>query len=298
MNTITEFINYYGQEVEKELKHIFPKNWYIPKRLEEAMSYSLFAGGKRMRPILIIAALEALNGPIPSGLPVAAAIEMIHTYSLIHDDLPSMDDDDYRRGKLTNHKVYGEAMAILAGDALLTHAFYVISNSLRMKELPAEQILKLVEELSSYAGPRGMVGGQVDDMDGEQGITNIHQLEQIHIHKTGDLIVFSLRAGGHIAGANNDQLKALASFGYKIGLAFQIQDDILDIIGDEQKLGKPILSDENANKVTYPYLIGLDACVEKVKELTEEAKQDIIDANFPNPNRLLEIADFLMQREH
>ncbi|MFS1512227.1 polyprenyl synthetase family protein [Chengkuizengella sp. SCS-71B] len=298
LNTITEFINYYGQEVEKELKHIFPKDWYIPKRLEEAMSYSLFAGGKRLRPILTIAALEALNGSIRSILPAAAAIEMIHTYSLIHDDLPAMDDDDYRRGKLTNHKVYGEAMAVLAGDALLTHAFYVISNSLRMKEVPAEKILNLVEELSAYAGPRGMVGGQVDDIDGEQGITNIHQLEKIHIHKTGDLIVYSLRAGGHIAGANDEQLKALASFGYKIGLAFQIQDDILDIIGDEQKLGKPVLSDENANKVTYPYLIGLEACVEKVKELTEEAKHDIAEANFPNPNRLLEIADFLMQREH
>ncbi|NBI27617.1 polyprenyl synthetase family protein [Chengkuizengella marina] len=298
MNTITDFISYYGQEVEKELKHIFPKDWVIPERLEEAMSYSLFAGGKRMRPILTIAALESLNGPISSILPAAAAIEMIHTYSLIHDDLPAMDDDDYRRGKLTNHKVYGEAIAILAGDALLTHAFYVISNSLRMKEVPAEQILNLVEELSAYAGPKGMVGGQVDDMDGEQGITNIHQLEKIHIHKTGDLIVFSLRAGGHIAGANAEQLKALASFGYKIGLAFQIQDDILDIIGDEQKLGKPVLSDENSKKVTYPYLIGLDACIEKVKQLTEEAKQDITKANFPNPSRLLEIADFLMHREH
>ncbi|MDP5273608.1 polyprenyl synthetase family protein [Chengkuizengella axinellae] len=298
MDTITEFINYYGLEVEKELKQIFPQNWHIPERLEESMNYSLFAGGKRMRPILMIAAAEALNGSISSVLPAAGALEMIHTYSLVHDDLPAMDDDDYRRGKLTNHKVYGEAMAILAGDALLTHSFYIVSKSLRAKDIPAETILNIIEELSTYAGPRGMVGGQVDDMDGQQGITSIEQLKQIHTHKTGDLIVCSLRAGGHIAGATANQLEALASFGYKIGLAFQIQDDILDVVGDEQKLGKPVLSDENGKKVTYPYLIGLEACTDKVKELTEEAKQVIIEANFPNPNRLLEIADFLMQREH
>jgi len=262
------------------------------------MNYSLMAGGKRLRPIFVLAAAEALGGSKEAALPVACAIEMVHTYSLIHDDLPAMDNDDYRRGKLTNHKVYGEAMAILAGDALLTHAFYSITEAHKVHGVPAERVLAITEELSAYAGARGMVGGQAADMLGEQGLTKLEELEYIHTHKTSDLIVFSLRAGGHLAGATESQLAALSEFGQAIGLAFQIQDDILDLIGDEQKLGKPVKSDEKQMKVTYPYFIGMDASEHKIKELTEHGKNALIRANLNNPERLLQLADYLMRRDH
>lgn len=262
------------------------------------MNYSLMAGGKRLRPIFVLAAAEALGGSLEAALPVACAIEMVHTYSLIHDDLPAMDNDDYRRGKLTNHKVYGEAMAILAGDALLTHAFHSIAQAHKVHGIPADRVLAITEELSAYAGARGMVGGQAADMLGEQGITKLEELEYIHTHKTSDLIVFSLRAGGHIAGASDAGLEALSRFGHAIGLAFQIQDDILDIIGDESKLGKPVKSDEKQQKVTYPYFIGMDASERKVNELTNQGKEALLQANLPNPERLLQLADYLMRRDH
>jgi len=256
------------------------------------------AGGKRLRPILVLTAVEALNGSIEEAIPVALAVEMIHTYSLIHDDLPAMDNDDYRRGKLTNHKVYGEAMAILAGDGLLTHAFYSIVQAYRAYGVPAEKIVEIVEDLSRLAGAPGMVGGQAADMLGEQGITGLEQLEYIHLHKTSDLIVFSLKAGGHLGGATPKQLQALEKFGQHIGLAFQIQDDILDVIGDEEKLGKPVKSDEKQQKVTYPYFVGIEASKEKVVQLTEQGKQALIDADFPYVDRLLQLADYLIQRDH
>ncbi|OXM88164.1 polyprenyl synthetase family protein [Paenibacillus rigui] len=284
--------------IEAELLESLPGIWNIPDELRESMMYSLMAGGKRLRPILVLATVEALKGSTESALPVACAVEMIHTYSLIHDDLPAMDNDDYRRGKLTNHKVYGEAMAILAGDALLTHAFYSIVQSYRAYDVPAEQIVEIIEDLSKLSGAPGMVGGQAADMLGEQGITGLEQLEYIHLHKTSDLIVFSLKAGGHLAGATPKQLQALEKFGQHIGLAFQIQDDILDLVGDEQKLGKPVKSDEKQQKVTYPYFVGIEASQEKVAELTEQGKQAIMNAGFPYPDRLLELADYLTQRDH
>ncbi|MFH5184847.1 polyprenyl synthetase family protein [Paenibacillus sp. TAB 01] len=284
--------------IEAELLESLPGIWNIPDSLRESMMYSLMAGGKRLRPILVLATVEALKGSTEAALPVACAVEMIHTYSLIHDDLPAMDNDDYRRGKLTNHKVYGEAMAILAGDALLTHAFYSIVQSYRAYDVPAEQIVEIIEDLSKLSGAPGMVGGQAADMLGEQGITGLEQLEYIHLHKTSDLIVFSLKAGGHLAGATPKQLQALEKFGQHIGLAFQIQDDILDLIGDEQKLGKPVKSDEKQKKVTYPYFVGVEASKDKVAQLTEQGKQAIIQAGFPQPERLLELADYLTQRDH
>lgn len=283
--------------MESALARALPVEWQAPGVLIESMRYSLMAGGKRLRPILTLAAAEALGGSKEAALPVACAIEMIHTYSLIHDDLPAMDNDDYRRGKLTNHKVYGEAMAILAGDALLTQAFYSAAQA-RAHGVPADQVLAIIEELSLYAGARGMVGGQAADMLGEQGLTKLEELEYIHIHKTSDMIVFSLRAGGRVAGASDEQLDALARFGRGIGLAFQIQDDILDVIGDEKKLGKPVGSDEKQQKVTYPYFIGMEASEAKVKELTRLAKQSLLEAQIRNPQRLLDLADFLMQRDH
>ncbi|WP_284640418.1 polyprenyl synthetase family protein [Paenibacillus silviterrae] len=302
MSTETAQIQTYLAEqaalIEKELADSLPSDWKVPAPLREAMMYSLLAGGKRLRPVMVLEAAKALGGDEKAALPVALAVEMIHTYSLIHDDLPAMDNDDYRRGKLTNHKVYGEAMAILAGDALLTHAFYSIVQAYRTHGVSAESVADIVEELSRLAGAQGMVGGQAADMEGEQGLTSLEQLEYIHYHKTSDLIVFSLKAGGRIASASKEQLAALERFGSNLGLAFQIQDDILDLVGDEQKLGKPVQSDVKQQKVTYPFFIGIEASKAKVEELTRQAKQAIIEASFPHPERLLQIADFLMRRDH
>ncbi|MCG7406313.1 polyprenyl synthetase family protein [Paenibacillus sp. ACRRX] len=282
--------------MEEALPKTIPVDWLFPDNLKESMMYSLMAGGKRLRPVFVLAACESLGGNVQSAMPVACAVEMIHTYSLVHDDLPAMDNDDYRRGKLTNHKVHGEAMAILAGDGLLTHAFYSVTQATRQYGVPADIILTVAEELSYYSGMIGMVGGQAADMLGEQGVTSIQQLEYIHLHKTSDLIVFSLRAGARIGGANEQQIAALTEFGRKLGLAFQIQDDILDIIGDETLLGKQKGSDEKSGKVTYPFFIGLDASKAEVARLTHEAKSAVVDANLPYPARLLELADYLMNR--
>jgi geranylgeranyl diphosphate synthase type II len=296
--TIREYIASHADMIEAALIQALPAEWDVPGSLRESMNYSLMAGGKRLRPILVLAAAEAFGGSQAAAMPIALAIEMVHTYSLVHDDLPAMDNDDYRRGKLTNHKVYGEALAILAGDALLTHAFYSITQAHKVHGIPADRVLAITEELAVYAGARGMVGGQAADMLGEQGLTKLVELEFIHLHKTSDLIVFSLRAGGHIAGATEAQLTALSDFGNAIGLAFQIQDDILDIIGDEKKLGKPVKSDEKQQKVTYPYFIGIEASEKKVKELTNQAKEALLRSNIANTERLLQLADYLMRRDH
>lgn len=284
--------------VTARLEEGLPGSWQIPSTLREAMQYSLMAGGKRMRPLLVMAACEALEGNMNAALDAACAVEMVHTYSLIHDDLPAMDNDDYRRGKLTNHKVFGEATAILAGDALLTHAFYLVAQMSGAYGIPAERVVEITMDLSELSGPRGMVGGQAADMEGEQGLTELSQLEYIHLHKTSDLIMFSLLAGGRIAGADAAKLEALRMFGRKLGLAFQIQDDILDIVGDESKLGKKTQSDIKQEKVTYPYFIGLEASRDEVLRLTQEAKAAVLEAGFSNPSRLLEIADYLMYRDH
>lgn len=285
-------------QVTEALKEIIPVHWDVPQSLRDAMQYSLMAGGKRLRPLLVVAAAEALGAQRTAAFPVACAVEMVHTYSLIHDDLPAMDNDDYRRGKLTNHKVYGEATAILAGDALLTHAFYSVVQAGRKSGVPAEALLSIVEDLSELAGARGMVGGQVADMEGEQGMTDIEQLQYIHLHKTGDLIVFSLLAGARIGGATKGQLEALRVFGRDLGLAFQIQDDILDLTGDEQKMGKKTQSDVNQQKVTYPFFIGMEASLEQVRLLTQSAKDALGRAELKDSSRLMEIADYLMNRDH
>ncbi|MFD3258727.1 polyprenyl synthetase family protein [Paenibacillus lentus] len=294
---ITPYIEEISALVTSQLQQTVPATWDIPAHLREAMSYSLMAGGKRLRPLLVIAAAEALQGRREAALPVACAVEMVHTYSLIHDDLPAMDDDDYRRGKPTNHKVFGEAMAILAGDALLTHAFYSVVQASRHHGVPAEAALAIVEELSLFAGPSGMVGGQVADMEGEQGLTNLDQLRYIHEHKTGDLIVFCLKAGGRIASATTEQLQALETFGRAIGLAFQIQDDILDLVGDESKLGKKTQSDVKQQKVTYPYFIGLEESRAEVDRLTKQAKEAVSGGVIPQPECLIGIANYLMNRD-
>lgn len=298
---IKDYIAKTADAVEDALASVLPADWDIPGTLRQSMMYSLQAGGKRLRPVLVMAAAEAVRGDESANraaMPVACAVELIHTYSLVHDDLPAMDNDDYRRGKPTNHKVFGEAMAILAGDALLTHAFHCIARASIDEGLPAETALAITADLSRLAGAPGMVGGQAADMLGEQGITTRSELEYIHQHKTSDLIVFSLTAGGRAGGASSAQLESLATFGRCIGLAFQIQDDILDVVGDEQKLGKKTNSDAGQQKVTYPYFIGLDASRAEVERLTREAKDALLSAELRVPDKLIAIADYLMRRDH
>nr|WP_235946744.1 farnesyl diphosphate synthase [Paenibacillus glycinis] len=287
-------------EIEEALQASLPQDWDIPPTLRESMMYSLEAGGKRLRPILVLSAAEAVERAENArkiAMPVACAVEMIHTYSLIHDDLPAMDDDDFRRGKPTNHKVFGEAMAILAGDGLLTHAFYSVTRSAALGA-PPEVALAIVSDLARLAGVPGMVGGQVADIHGVQGVTSLEELEYIHLRKTSDLLVFSVLAGARIGGATQPQLEALQRFARKLGLAFQIQDDILDLVGDEAKLGKPVQSDVEERKVTYPFLIGMEESEALVVRLTQEAKQALDEANLAQPDTLRAIADYLMSRDH
>ncbi|MBN2909824.1 polyprenyl synthetase family protein [Polycladomyces sp. WAk] len=276
----------------------YVESWHdIPKRLKESVAYSLLAGGKRLRPVLVLATAEALGTEAEQALPFACALEMIHTYSLIHDDLPAMDDDDYRRGRLTNHKVYGEAMAILAGDALLTKAFGLMAEGALLIGLPATTALNLIAEASRRAGAEGMVGGQVDDILHENQPVTLETLRSIHRRKTGDLITFAVRLGGMVAGADDSQLEKLTRFAEGLGLAFQIQDDILDVIGDREKLGKETGSDEARNKATYPALLGLSASKEHLRKTIGEAKRWIEGETWLNTRTLLELADFLTTRD-
>jgi geranylgeranyl diphosphate synthase type II len=268
----------------------------IQPTLREAMDYSLMAGGKRLRPTLMFAAAESLGAAPERVMKAAIAVELIHTYSLIHDDLPAMDDDDLRRGKPTNHVVYGEAMAILAGDGLLTHAFHLVASIGEQADTDPLAVLQVVRELSRFAGPAGMVGGQAADIAG--GVTEIDQLTAIHHRKTGDLIVFSLRAAGLLCGANPTQLQALEQYGRNIGLAFQIQDDVLDLVGEQEKLGKPVKSDEVSEKTTYPMLIGFDACEQWIAKLTQDAEAGLHEAKLANPGRLIALGQWLMKRDH
>lgn len=297
---IQEHVKAVAQEVAVKLQHSLHAFEGAPTHLIEAMNYSLSAGGKRIRPYLVLATAYAIEGSsdiMEKSFGAACAIEYIHTYSLIHDDLPAMDNDDFRRGKPTNHKVYGEAIAILAGDALLTQSFGLITEMAKLGYIGADVAVAIIDDLVKYAGAKGMVGGQVADIEGEQGITSIEQLEYIHQHKTSDLIICSVLTGARIAGASEKQLELLALYGKNIGLAFQIQDDILDLVGDEQKLGKPVLSDIEQQKVTYPYLLGLEKSKQLVEQLTSEAKSAVLKANLKEPQQLLELADYLVHRD-
>ncbi|ERI08028.1 polyprenyl synthetase family protein [Aneurinibacillus aneurinilyticus] len=269
----------------------------VPDTLRNAMAYSLLAGGKRLRPLFVLATLESFGKPIESGIPVGCAVEMIHTYSLIHDDLPAMDNDDFRRGKPTNHKVYGEAMAILAGDALLTYAFETVCEA-QAYQVPAADVLKIVRELSSYAGAKGMVGGQCADMEGENTRLTLEQLQYIHQHKTADLLVFCVRAGAILAGAEERQLALLTRYANNIGLAFQIQDDILDVMGDEAKIGKPVGSDEKSSKSTYPSLIGMEESHAILQCLVDEANEALTEAGLVDDSILRALATFVIERDH
>lgn len=268
----------------------------VPTKLYESMGYSLMAGGKRLRPIFVLATLEALHIPIERGIPYAVALEMIHTYSLIHDDLPAMDDDDLRRGKPTNHVKYGEATAILAGDALLTRAFGLIADAyLTDPTVQPHTALRLVAELSKRAGARGMVGGQMADIEGEGQDLTIEELEYIHQHKTGDLLVAALLGAGYLAEASEEELEALTRYGVCIGHAFQIQDDILNVEGSVEQLGKAVGSDADRGKATYPAILGLQESKVRLSALIEEAKQVLAEVNLGS-SALTSLADYVMAR--
>lgn len=253
--------------IQNELASLI-KQLEIPASLKDSMDYSLQAGGKRIRPILLLAVVHELGGSHPDAIKVAAAIEMIHTYSLIHDDLPSMDNDDLRRGMPTNHKVYGEAVAILAGDALLTYSFGVVA---RLQHVSSDDKIRLIDLMSVSAGAEGMVGGQVLDIEGEEKKLSLEELEQVHRLKTGALLTYSILAGAILGGATPEQILAFSKFGEHFGLAFQIQDDILDVTGTSQELGKTAGKDESSEKSTYPGLLTLPKAKEKLDYHASEA---------------------------
>jgi len=259
MTSLQSFKEYHVPKIEQQLSEQI-LSIEAPVVLKEAMNYSLSAGGKRVRPLFLLAVLDLLKVNHRDAWTVGATIEMVHTYSLIHDDLPSMDNDDFRRGKLTNHKVYGEAIAILAGDGLLTYSFGVLA---RLQEVNAENKLELIHLLSRAAGAEGMVGGQVLDIESERKKVTVEELETIHINKTGALLSFSIEAGAILAQADDNTRKALTDFGFHIGLAFQIQDDILDIEGTTEELGKTAGKDVASEKNTYPALLTLNGAKDK-----------------------------------
>lgn len=290
---LEQFSNNYipiiNQQMLNEIKKL-----QAPSQLIESMNYSLAAGGKRIRPLLLLATLETFGKDVNKGLDIACALEMVHTYSLIHDDLPSMDDDDFRRGKPTNHKKFGEALAILAGDGLLTYSFQLIAEA---EGLTDEQKVKLITLFSKCAGPEGMVGGQVADIEAENRQLNVDELQYIHENKTGRLLSFAAVAGAIIADANEKQINLVKEYAYHIGIAFQIRDDILDVIGKEEDLGKPVGSDFGNEKSTYPALLTLDGAKKALNDHIQMAKQKINKLQM-NIDLLEQLATKIEERNH
>lgn len=294
---LKEYLRNRQGKIEATLKDLLPAKDTYPEILHEAMGYSVFAGGKRLRPILCLAACEAVKGSLEEALPVACALEIIHTYSLIHDDLPAMDNDVLRRGKPTNHIVFGEANAILAGDALLTLAFQIIGEAGLKSAHKYETYLEIIKDISIAVGSLGMIGGQVVDILSENQEINLATLKYIHQSKTGALIKTSLKSGALLGAGNKEQVRQLVLYGEYLGLAFQITDDLLDVLGNAEKLGKPVGSDNKNQKSTYPNLFG----IEKTKELAEEAVNNAVRAlqDFGSEGDVLRsLAEYLLIREN
>jgi len=296
-------INRYLQEkkerVDSALEIYLPKKEEFTLNLHKAIQHSLFAGGKRIRPILSIASFEAVGGEGERILPFACALEMIHTYSLIHDDLPAIDNDDYRRGKPTCHKIFGEAIAILAGDGLLTEAFKLMTNQ-PAKDHPSSNrglILDLINEVAQAAGVLGMVGGQVVDIESEGKAVDLPTVQYIHTHKTGAMILASVRVGAKLGGAKEEILKVLTRYGESLGLAFQIADDILNVEGKAALMGKKTGSDLSKGKATYPSVLGVEESKKRARELVHLAV-DALKPLGPEADPLREIARFVMAREY
>ncbi|KKM11761.1 hypothetical protein SY88_07020 [Clostridiales bacterium PH28_bin88] len=283
--------------VNHALERLIPSGEAYPQVIHQAMRYSTFAGGKRLRPILTLAAAEAVGGDPERALPTACALEMIHTYSLIHDDLPAMDNDDFRRGIPTCHKAYGEAMAILAGDALLTRAFEVLSGNAELPGVSPEVALRVIREVAEAAGSLGLIAGQVVDIQSEGVPVSTETLRYIHEHKTGVLFKTAVRSGALISMASEKKLVALTDYAGYLGLAFQITDDILDVEGTIEKLGKSVGSDEKKLKATYPALFGLARSKELAGEAVAQAISSLEGLGAP-AEPLREMARYLLARDH
>ncbi len=281
--------------VDRSLEKLVPPATTYPSVVHEAMRYSLFAGGKRVRPLLAIASAEALGASSVGLLPLAGSLELVHTYSLIHDDLPAMDDDDFRRNRPTCHKVYGEAIAILAGDGLLNMAFEVLSDPKRLKIVPAARMLAIIREISTASGVFGMVGGQVVDIQSEGRDVDLPTLEYIHTHKTGALIRASVRVGALYARAGKRQLAALSHYGELVGLAFQIADDILDLTGTREEIGKDAGSDLKKDKKTFPSFYGIEESRRRAVEVADKAVSLLKDFDR-KADPLRELAKYIVER--
>lgn len=294
---VEKYLSTKKKEIEEALEKYLPPITTYPSIIHQAMRYSTFAGGKRIRPILAISACEAVSGNSQDIIPYAAALELIHTYSLIHDDLPSIDNDDYRRGKLTCHKKFGEAIAILTGDALLTLAFEIISKEGITKKNNSFLTSEVIYEITTAIGTLGMIGGQVVDIMSENKPTDAPTLQYIHTHKTGNLICASLRVGAIVGCSNQHQLRLLTQYGEYIGLAFQIADDILDIEGSKDIMGKNSQSDTSKNKLTYPSVYGIEESKGWAKQLYQEALTSLESFDH-QADPLREIAKFIVQRSY
>ncbi len=290
---LSSWVSATAKSVDRGLDGFLPKSTAKPATIHRAMRYSLFAGGKRMRPALLLAAAEACGGGLEDAMPLACAVECIHTYSLIHDDLPGMDNDDFRRGKPTNHKVFGEGMAVLAGDALLTQAFEIAAQC---RTWPRYDLRSVILEISRASGSLQLIAGQVADLEGEGQALSVPQLRYIHERKTSALLCCSVRLGGMSANCTPSQLKALTDFGYNVGLAFQVIDDILDVTQTTEKLGKTAGKDVASQKATYPRLVGLDKSKKIARSLTDRAFSAL--KPFRGKAVALEaLAKYLLERE-
>jgi len=283
--------DFFETELKKELKELS-----YPETIAKGMEYAVLNGGKRLRPFLLFTTLELLNENISKGVKSAIALEMIHSYSLVHDDLPALDNDDYRRGKLTTHKVFGEAEGILIGDSLLTYAFYVLSQK-NLEFLSSEQIVKIISKTSEYAGINGMIGGQMIDIQSENKKIDLETLKYIHSHKTGKLIKLPIEIACIIANIEKDKREFLEEYADLIGIAFQVKDDILDVEGTFEELGKPVGSDIDLHKATYPSILGMEESKKILNDTVEKAKK-IIKNNFGEEKgkNLISLADFIKNR--
>ena len=296
MSALENYLSEKASAVEAALKAFLPVP-ATPSRLHESMAYSLFAGGKRVRPVLVIAAAEACGASPERVMPTACALEMIHTYSLIHDDLPCMDDDDMRRGRPTNHKVFGETVALLAGDALLTLAFKLIADNAGVPGVPAGAAAEVAGIVAEAAGPEGMVGGQAEDCLAEGRTVTLAEVESIHRRKTGALIRASVLAGAVLAGAPGNIRKGVEDYGEKLGLLFQVADDILNIEGDADAMGKAAGSDAARGKATYPAVAGLPAARERAVTLLAESRKAL--AVLGGRGAMLDaMAEFVLRRKN
>ena len=288
---LKEKTDFFETELKKELQELS-----YPETIAKGMEYAVLNGGKRLRPFLLFATLELLNENINKGVKSAIALEMIHSYSLVHDDLPALDNDDYRRGKLTTHKVFGEAEGILIGDSLLTYAFYILSQK-NLKFLSSEQIVNIISKTSEYAGINGMIGGQMIDIESENKKIDLETLKYIHSHKTGKLIKLPIEIACIIANVEKDKKEVLEEYANLIGLAFQVKDDILDVEGTFEELGKPVGSDIDLHKATYPSILGIEESKKILNNTVEKAKE-IIKNKFGEEKGkiLISLADFIKNR--